>query len=105
FDLMMHVALALPYRGRRVHAGTVVYLALEGGDGFRARIEAFRQQHNVTDAPFFLITDRADLIKDHAALIADIRKQIGDWWRVVIVTARSTGPLPGSESKAEARPA
>ncbi len=43
FDLVMHVALGWEYRGRRVQQGPVVYLALEGGEGFRARIEAFRQ--------------------------------------------------------------
>src|SRR5262245_11040235 len=44
FDLVMHVALDWPYRGRRVLQGPVVYLALEGGQGFQARVEAFRQR-------------------------------------------------------------
>ena len=43
FDLVMHVALAWDYRGRRVQHGAVVYLALEGGKGFEARVEAFRR--------------------------------------------------------------
>src|SRR5262245_22024997 len=42
FDAVMHIALGWPYRGRRVQKGAVVYLALEGGEGFRARLEAFR---------------------------------------------------------------
>ena len=45
FDLMMHVALGWEYRGRRVQQGAVVYLALEGGHGFRARVEAWRRRH------------------------------------------------------------
>jgi AAA domain len=43
FDLVMHVALGREYRGRRVHQGPVVYLALEGGHGFRNRVEAWRR--------------------------------------------------------------
>jgi RecA-family ATPase len=33
FDLVMHVALGIPYRGREVHQGTVVYVACEGVKG------------------------------------------------------------------------
>ena len=44
FDLMMHVALGWEYRGRRVRQGAVVYCALEGAHGFRARVEAFRRE-------------------------------------------------------------
>lgn len=50
FDLVMHIALGWEYRGRRVQQGSVVYLALEGGKGFEARIEAFRQRHMAQDA-------------------------------------------------------
>ena len=57
FDVAMHVTLGEPYRGRRVKQGVVVYLALEGGNGFRARIEAYRRQHALTDAQFFLVTN------------------------------------------------
>ena len=41
----MHVALGWEYRGRRVQQGAVVYLALEGGHGFPARVEAWRRRH------------------------------------------------------------
>ena len=40
FDLVMHIVLGRAYRGHRVQQGAVVYLALEGGHGFRARVEA-----------------------------------------------------------------
>ena len=61
FDLSMHIALGQEYRGRRVQKGPVVYVALEGGRGCTHRVEAFRRRHSVTDAPFYLITDRTDL--------------------------------------------
>ena len=53
FDLAMHVARGVPYRGRRVQQGAVVYLALEGGYGFRARVDAYRRTHGIKDAPFY----------------------------------------------------
>lgn len=101
FDLAMHIALAEPYRGRRVQQGPVVYLALEGGHGFRARIEAWRRQHGVTDAPFYLITDRTDLVRDHAELIGAIRSQAApDLPRLVAIDTLNRS-LAGSESKDE----
>ena len=41
FDLVMHVALGRPYRGRGVHPGTAVYCAFEGITGIQARCAAF----------------------------------------------------------------
>ncbi len=73
FDLAMHIALGREYRGRHVQQGPVVYLALEGGKGFTYRVEAFRQHHGVKDAPFYLITDRIDLVADQRQLIEQIR--------------------------------
>lgn len=72
----MHIALGWEYRGRRTRQGTVVYIALEGSNGFNARAEAFRRQHpDVTGAPFFLVPAHINLIADHAALVADIKAQ------------------------------
>ena len=64
FDLVMHLALGWEYRGRRVQQGAVVYLALEGGQGFIARVEAFRQRYlseAISDpVQFFLIVDAGE---------------------------------------------
>lgn len=97
FDLAMHVARGVPYRSRRVQQGAVAYLALEGGHGFRARIEAYRRAHDVADAPFYLITDRTDLVEDREALISAIRPTGPDM--VVIDTLNRS--LAGSENKDE----
>jgi RecA-family ATPase len=48
-DLIMHVALGWEYHGRRIKQGAVVYCALEGAEGFRARLEAFRQAKMAKD--------------------------------------------------------
>jgi hypothetical protein len=101
FDMAMHVALGWEYRGRRVHQGTVVYLALEGGNGFKARIEAFRQRHGVPDAPFYLIADRVNLVADHQALLQSMRNALGLDDPVLIVIDTLNRSLAGSESKDE----
>jgi hypothetical protein len=101
FDLAMHVARGVRYRGRRVQQGPVVYLALEGGYGFRARIEAYRRKHNIKDAPFYLVTDRTSLVQDHAGLIADIQRQIGKSVPALVVIDTLNRSLVGSESKDE----
>lgn len=101
FDIAIHVARGVPYRGRRVQQGAVVYLALEGGNGFRARIEAYRREHNIKDAPFYLVTDRTSLVQDHAALIADIQRQIDQSVPALVVIDTLNRSLAGSESKDE----
>jgi len=102
FDLTTHVALGWPYRGRRVEAGTVVYCAFEGAAGFKKRAEAFRRHHELEAEPaFYLLAARADLAKDHAALIADIRAQLGDTCPTAIVLDTLNRSLNGSESKDE----
>jgi hypothetical protein len=101
FDLATHVALGISYRGRRVHQGAVVYLALEGGYGFRARVEAYRRTHKVENAPFYLVTDRTNLAQDHFSLIADIQGQIGKSVPALVVIDTLNRSLAGSESKDE----
>jgi hypothetical protein len=100
FTIALHVALGWEYRGRRVQQGMVVYLALEGQDGFGARAAAFRSRFldGAGDVPdFFLIRERTDLIRDHQALIQCIATQCeGAPTAVVIDTLNRS--LAGSES-------
>jgi AAA domain len=100
FDLMMHVARGIPFRGRRVQQGIVVYVALEGGNGFRRRIEAYKRHHGVTDEAFYLITDRTDLVRDHEALIADIKEQTSNPPVAVVIDTLNRS-LADSESSDE----
>jgi hypothetical protein len=105
FDAMMHVALSWEYRERAVQSGPVVYCAFEGAHGYHKRGEAFRRHHCLTDErpPMFVVPGRADLIKDHAALIADMRGQLADAGiahppRAVVLDTLNKS-LIGSESK------
>jgi hypothetical protein len=82
FDTLMHVALDWTYRSRHVTAGAVVYCALEGVQGFKNRIEAFRRE-KLSEAdggtpPFYLMPASLSLVEQREALIADIRRQLGD---------------------------
>jgi hypothetical protein len=99
FDLFMHVALGRPYRGHKVKQGSVVYLALEGGGGFRARVEAWRRQNlgaHRGPVPFYLLAIPVDLVADHTNLIAAIGGQVEKPAAVVIDTLNRS--LAGSEN-------
>jgi len=100
FDLLCHVALGWAYRDKRVQQGIVVYCAFEGAEGFRARAEAFRAKHglNGQDVPLFLMPMRMDLIKDHRALIAAIRAQIGGATPGTVALDTLNRSFVGSES-------
>ena len=100
-DLGLHIALGWEYRGHKVQQTTVVYVALEGRYGFPARIEAFRQRHNVDDAPFYLLLTALDLSKQVDALIASIQAQLGATQPGVIFIDTLNRSLVGSESKDE----
>jgi AAA domain-containing protein len=103
FDLMMHVALGWDYRGRRVHQGPVVYCAFEGQTGVAARAEAFRKQELIEqeDVPFYLEPVTLDLVRDHKALIAAIKQQLGDAAPVAVTLDTLNRSLRGSESSDE----
>jgi hypothetical protein len=101
FDLLMHVATGTPYRGRKVVQGPVVYVACEGERGLGARVTAYKERHQINDAPFYLIATRLDLVAHHSDLIAAIRAQIGTTEPVAIVIDTLNRSIAGSESKDE----
>jgi hypothetical protein len=97
----MHVALGRPYRGRRTRQGAVVYVALEGAEGFKARTEAIRKHYQMSDAPFYLMTVRIDLVRYHAPLIADISERLGAVIPAAVFIDTLNRSLIGSEAKDE----
>ncbi len=101
FDLVMHVALGWEYRGKRVRQGHVVYCALEGAEGFRGRVEAFRLTRlaeTSVEVPFHLMASPMTLVADHAALVASIRDTLGAVSPSVVVIDTLNRSLAGSES-------
>ncbi|RWN58464.1 AAA family ATPase [Mesorhizobium sp.] len=104
FDLAMHVALGWPYRGHRVLAGPVVYVALEGQEGFKARVEAFRRRHLADHAepvPFWLMVTPLNLAKDQEQLTRELRTQLAGTTPALVVLDTLNKSLVGSESKDE----
>ena len=104
FDLLLHVALGWMYRDRRVQQGPVVYCAFEGAEGFKARAEAFRRKHGLTadkSVPLYLMPLRMDLVRDHEALIAAIKAQMGGEEPVAVGLDTLNRSLVGSESSDE----
>lgn len=103
-DIAMHVCLGWEYHeGRKVLAGPVAYCLFEGMEGFRARVEAFRQEKLSDDAapPFYLMAEKVDLIADHEQLIARFREQLGETRPRMLVLDTLNRSLNGSESSDE----
>ncbi len=77
FDMGMCIARGLPFYGRNVEPGLVVYVAAEAGKGFAKRKLAYCMHHKLGDAdlPFYLMTKRIDFFNaetDCDAIIAEI---------------------------------
>ena len=78
----------------------MVYLALEGGAGFCARVEAWRRRHlgyDAGDVPFYLLSVPVDLIADKDKLIQAIRAQVHT--PVVVVIDTLNRSLNGNENE------
>ncbi len=101
FDLLLHVALGWKYRGRKIRQGAVVYCALEGGEAFKNRVQAFRLARlaeTASEVPFHLIASPISLVTDQATLIASIRATLGAIRPAAIAIDTLNRSLAGSES-------
>ncbi len=101
FDLSMHVARAVDYRGRRVQGGAVVYCAFEGQSGMEARKAAYAKRFmeaGESGVPFYLQSLRLDLVADHPELIAAVRAQVEGASPAMIVLDTLNRSIRGSES-------
>lgn len=78
-DLALHIAAGMPWNGRAVEQGGVIYCALEGSHGISNRVAAFRQHHGLEDAtlPFAIIPVSINLLDptaDTAKLIEAVQE-------------------------------
>jgi len=102
FDLFFHVAVGWEYRDRYVQQGAVVYCAFEGAHGYKKRKEALRRHYNIAEdahVPLYLMPGQANLIAEHAQLIASISMQLGEVRPVAVVLDTLNKSLFGSENK------
>lgn len=77
-DLAMSIARGVDWRGCRTQAGRVVYVAAEGGGGFRSRLKAYSQHHGVAlqGLPFGVVHAAPNLLLRPDA--ADLARAILD---------------------------
>ena len=104
-DVMVHVALGRPYRGRKVKQGPVVYVAMEGHGGYGDRLAAMREQYGIeagVHVPFYLLLTSMKLVADRKALVEEIRDQVREGGRPAsIVLDTLNRSISGSESSDE----
>lgn len=107
----MGVATGVDVFGHKVRRGGVVYLAGEGKNGFRLRLDAYRRQYLGDDAkgvPFLLIPAAIDLFagtEQLSLLLADLAVVSGDMNRMgvgldLIVVDTLWASSPGADENA-----
>lgn len=92
-DLGLHIAAGVPWRGRRIRQGSVVYIAGEGGSGIRNRLAAaLADRPEFAEAKFFLLPVALDLFEDGDAMALCEALPCDDPALIVVDTlARSMG--------------
>jgi len=108
-DLALHVAMGLEWRGREVDKGAVVYLSLEGAQGIRNRLAAFRTHHNLgsQQIPFVAMPQPVNLLNEDAdvhaviQLVNYVADQAGIHVAMVIVDTLSRAMAGGNENSPE----
>src|SRR5215471_3315955 len=63
-DLGAHIAAGLPWFGRQVSSGGVLYIAAERAALVRRRMAAWRLHHGIDDIPLWIVTKSVDLRSD-----------------------------------------
>lgn len=105
-DLALHVATGTAWNGRRVDQGGVIYCALEGGNGFRNRVAAWRRANPRPDGttPFAAIPASLNLLdpdEDTPRLIATVQAaadQMGQPVKLIVVDTLSRAMAGGNEN-------
>lgn len=108
-DLALHVAMGREWRGRAVDRGAVVYLSLEGAQGIRNRLSAFRKHHGLDDCdlPFIAMPKPVNLLDSAAdvaaviSLVLHVAALTGVPVALVIVDTLSRAMAGGNENSPE----
>lgn len=108
-DLALHVAWGRKWRGREVDKGAIVYLSLEGAQGIRNRVVAFRRHYQLGDEqlPFVVMPKPVNLLDDKADVAAVIQlveyvaQKTGLPVRMVIIDTLSRAMAGGNENSPE----
>jgi hypothetical protein len=92
-DMVCAVARGVPWRGRRVTQGRVLYIIAEGSGGFKNRINAYVSRHGLTELDLDVISAAPNFLekKDIADLMAAI-KEMGQYSLIVVDTWAQVTP-------------
>ena len=98
-DLAMAVARGTEWRSKRVRQGRVIYVAAEGGGGFRKRLRAYAQQHAIGLAgmPFGVVSAAPNMLlkADAVELIKAIREAADGEHVALVVLDTFAQVMPG----------
>jgi hypothetical protein len=106
-DLACHIAAGLPWMGRKVKQGLVVYVAAERKKLTERRMMAFRKKHGVKDLPLLVLGGLIDMTTGtlHATAIAMAVKKAAEItgqpcvWIIIDTLTRTFGPGDQHQSK------
>jgi hypothetical protein len=107
--LALCVAAGVPFFGRRVEQGGVLYLALEGGQGFRNRIAAWRERYDALTAPvhFVAVPSQVNLLHPDAdtprviAAAVEAKDHMGAPIKLIVVDTLARAMAGGNENAPE----
>jgi AAA domain len=105
-DMGLHIAAGLPWLGREVMQGAVLFVALERRLLVERRAIAFREYHKLPDLPFAIIGGVYDFRDQRtAAIVAEIvqqlEKEIGQKVVLVIIDTISRALAGGDENSSK----
>jgi hypothetical protein len=87
-DWANHIAAGLPWHGKEVQKGTVVYIVAEGSRGMRDRMKAWRMAHPDADVSQSLVVLEPIMLHDPPALnrfINAVQKELKDTKPALII--------------------
>ncbi|MCW1912647.1 helicase RepA family protein [Luteolibacter sp. GHJ8] len=107
-DLAVHVATGRTWRDEiEVDQGAVVYVALEGSNGLKNRLEALRREGRLPDdAPLYVCTAPVSLLEaSHARMLAESVKEAASQsnlpCRLVVLDTLARAMAGGDENKGQ----
>lgn len=107
--LALCVAAGVSFFGRRVEQGGVLYLALEGGQGFRNRIAAWRERYDSLPGPvhFVAVPSQVNLLHPDAdtprviAAALEAARHMGAPIKLIVVDTLARAMAGGNENAPE----
>lgn len=101
-DIAYHVAAGQPWMGRKVHAGTVLYLAYEGIGGMVKRAQALRQKYGDKDVPLYVAGASFNLREPSGRqAAAQLLAELPDKPVLIILDTMARALMGGDENSAQ----